>query len=213
MRESPILLGYSGDTYGIDAEGAPTAMELLIVVGIIVLLVVIAGIYLWSTYNGLVRTNVRVDEAWSDITVQLKRRADLIPNLIESVKGYAAHESGVFEAVTKARAETVSASTPTDAAVAENHMQTALKSIFAVAEAYPQLQASQNYLQLQGELVDTEDKIQASRRFYNGGVRELNQRIKVFPNTLFVRGLGFNERDFFEVADSAAIAEPPRVQF
>jgi LemA protein len=119
----------------------------------------------------------------------------------------------VFQAVTKARAETISASNPVDAAVAENHMQAALKSIFAVAEAYPQLQASQNFLQLQGELVDTEDKIQASRRFYNGGVRELNQRIKVFPNTLFVRGLGFNERDFFEVADSAAIAEPPRVQF
>ena len=192
-------------------EGA--AMELLIVVGVIVLLIVIIGIYLWSTYNGLVLVNVRVDEAWSDITVQLKRRADLLPNLIETVKGYAAHESGVFEAVTKARAETISASGPVDAAVAENHMQTALKSIFAVAEAYPQLQASQNYLQLQGELVDTEDKIQASRRFYNGGVRELNTKIKIFPNTLFVRGLGFTEREFFEVADSAAIAEPPRVQF
>lgn len=188
-------------------------MELLIVVGIIVLLVVIVGIYLWSTYNGLVRVNVRVDEAWSDITVQLKRRADLIPNLIEAVKGYAAHEKGVFEAVTKARAESISASTPTDAAVAEGHMQAALKSIFAVAEAYPQLQASQNFLQLQGELVDTEDKIQASRRFYNGGVRELNTRVKTFPNTLFVRGLGFGERDFFEVADTASIAEPPRVQF
>ncbi len=188
-------------------------MELLIVVGVIVLLIVIIGIYLWSTYNGLVLVNVRVDEAWSDITVQLKRRADLLPNLIETVKGYAAHESGVFEAVTKARAETISASGPVDAAVAENHMQTALKSIFAVAEAYPQLQASQNYLQLQGELVDTEDKIQASRRFYNGGVRELNTKIKIFPNTLFVRGLGFTEREFFEVADSAAIAEPPRVQF
>lgn len=185
----------------------------LIVVGIIVLLVVIIGIYLWSTYNGLVRLNVRVDEAWSDITVQLKRRADLLPNLIETVKGYAAHESGVFEAVTRARAESLNASSPADAAVAENHVQTALKSIFAVAEAYPQLQASQNYLQLQGELVDTEDKIQASRRFYNGGVRELNTNIKTFPNTLFVRGLGFTERDFFEVADSAAIAEPPRVQF
>ena len=192
-------------------EGA--AMELLIVVGVIVLLIVIIGIYLWSTYNGLVLVNVRCDEAWSDITVQLKRRADLLPNLIETVKGYAAHESGVFEAVTKARAETISASGPVDAAVAENHMQTALKSIFAVAEAYPQLQASQNYLQLQGELVDTEDKIQASRRFYNGGVRELNTKIKIFPNTLFVRGLGFTEREFFEVADSAAIAEPPRVQF
>ena len=188
-------------------------MELLIVVGVIVLLVVIAGIYLWATYNSLVTLKVRVDEAWSDITVQLKRRADLLPNLIETVKGYAAHEKGVFEAVTKARAETVNAGTPAEAAVAENHMQSALKSIFAVAEAYPQLQASQNYLQLQGELVDTEDKIQASRRFYNGGVRELNTKIKVFPNTLFVRGLGFTEREFFEVTDSAAIAEPPRVQF
>ncbi|MEX1077784.1 MAG: LemA family protein [Homoserinimonas sp.] len=188
-------------------------MELLIVVGIIVLLIVIVGIYLWTTYNGLVTLNVRVDEAWSDITVQLKRRADLLPNLIETVKGYAAHERGVFEAVTQARAESLSAGTPAEAGVAENHMQSALKSIFAVAEAYPQLQASQNYLQLQGELVDTEDKIQASRRFYNGGVRELNTKIKVFPNTLFVRGLGFTEREFFEVSDSAAIAEPPRVQF
>jgi len=188
-------------------------MEILIVIGVIVLLVVIIGIYLIATYNSLVGLNVRVDEAWSDITVQLKRRADLIPNLIEAVKGYAAHEKAVFENVTKARAETLSAQGPADAAVAENHMQAALKSIFAVAEAYPQLQANQNYLQLQGELVDTEDKIQASRRFYNGGVRELNTKIKVFPNTLFVRGLGFKEREFFEVSDSAAIAEPPRVQF
>jgi LemA protein len=188
-------------------------MEILIVIGVIVLLVVIIGIYLIATYNSLVGLNVRVDEAWSDITVQLKRRADLIPNLIEAVKGYAAHEKAVFENVTKARAETLTAQGPADAAVAENHMQAALKSIFAVAEAYPQLQANQNYLQLQGELVDTEDKIQASRRFYNGGVRELNTKIKVFPNTLFVRGLGFKEREFFEVTDSAAIAEPPRVQF
>ena len=188
-------------------------MEILIVVGVIVLLVIIIGGYLWSTYNGLVTLNVRVDEAWSDITVQLKRRADLLPNLIETVKGYAAHEKGVFEAVTQARAETLSAGSPAEASAAENHMQSALKSVFAVAEAYPQLQASQNYLQLQGELVDTEDKIQASRRFYNGGVRELNTKIKVFPNTLFVRNLGFTEREFFEVADSAAIAEPPRVQF
>jgi LemA protein len=188
-------------------------MELLIPILIVVALVVIAGIYLWATYNSLVTLNVRVDEAWSDITVQLKRRADLIPNLIEAVKGYAAHEKGVFENVTKARAETLSAQGPADASVAENHMQTALKSIFAVAEAYPQLQASQNFLALQGELVDTEDKIQASRRFYNGGVRELNTKIKVFPNTLFARNLGFHEREFFEVADSAAIAEPPRVQF
>lgn len=188
-------------------------MEILIVVAVIVLLVVIVGGYLWATYNGLVRLNVRVDEAWSDITVQLKRRADLIPNLIEAVKGYAAHEKQVFENVTKARSETVNASTPAEAGAAENHFQAALKSLFAVAEAYPQLQANQNFLQLQGELVDTEDKIQASRRFYNGGVRELNTKIKVFPNTLFVRSLGFTEREFFEVDEPSAIAEPPKVQF
>jgi LemA protein len=188
-------------------------MEWLIPVIIVVVLLLIIGIYLWATYNSLVTLNVRVDEAWSDITVQLKRRADLIPNLIEAVKGYAAHEKAVFENVTRARAETLQAQGPAEAGVAENHMQQALKSIFAVAEAYPQLQASQNFLQLQAELVDTEDKIQASRRFYNGGVRELNTKIKVFPNTLFVRGLGFKEREFFEVDEPSAIAEPPRVQF
>ena len=186
---------------------------LLVIIGVLVVLAIIIGGYLWSTYNGLVTSNVRVDEAWSDITVQLKRRADLIPNLIEAVKGYAAHESQVFENVTKARAETLSVTTPAEAGKAENMMQAALKSVFAVAEAYPQLQANQNFLQLQAELVDTEDKIQASRRFYNGGVRELNTKIKVFPNTLFVRGLGFTEREFFEVDEPSAIAEPPKVQF
>jgi LemA protein len=186
---------------------------ILITVGVIVVIVIIIVLIVIGTYNGLVRLNVRVDEAWSDITVQLKRRADLIPNLVDSVKGYAAHESGVFEAVTQARAATVSAATPAQASVAENQMQGALKSLFAVSEAYPQLQANQNFLQLQGELVDTEDKIQASRRFYNGGVRELNTKIKVFPNSIFAKRLGFTARDFFEVADSAAIAEPPRVQF
>lgn len=186
-----------------------TLITVLVVVGIILIL----GIYLWATYNSLVTLRVRVDEAWSDITVQLKRRADLIPNLVEAVKGYAAHEKSVFEAVTQARAETVSAQTPAEASVAENHMQEALKSIFAVAEAYPQLQASQNFLQLQSELVDTENKIQASRRFYNGGVREFNTKIQIFPNTLFARGMGFRERDFFEVEDIAAISEPPRIQF
>jgi LemA protein len=180
---------------------------------VIVLLVVIIGIYLLTTYNGLVKLNVQVDEAWSDITVQLKRRADLIPNLINTVKGYATHESSVFEAVTQARAASINASTPAEASAAENQLQGTLKSLFAVAEAYPQLQANQGFLQLQAELVDTEDKIQASRRFYNGGVRELNTKIKTFPNTLFVRGLGFKERDFFEVDDAASIAEPPKVQF
>jgi LemA protein len=188
-------------------------MEWLIPVLIIVALVAIVGIYFWATYNSLVTLKVRVDEAWSDITIQLKRRADLIPNLIESVKGYAAHEKSVFESVTRARAESLSAQSPADAAAAENHMQAALKSIFAVAEAYPQLQASQNFLQLQAELVDTEDKVQASRRFYNGGVREFNTKLQVFPNNLIAKNLGFSQRDFFEVTDSAAIAEPPRVQF
>jgi LemA protein len=188
-------------------------MDPILLIVIVVVLLVIVGIYLWATYNSLVTLNVRVDEAWSDITVQLKRRADLIPNLIESVKGYASHEKGVFEAVTKARAETVSAQGPAEAAVAEGHMQAALKSIFAVAEAYPQLLASQNFLQLQGELVDTEDKIQASRRFYNGGVREFNTKIKVFPNNMWAKNLGFGERAFFDVADAASIQEPPRVQF
>ena len=188
-------------------------VPVLVVVGVIVVLIVAVGIYLWATYNSLVQLGVRVDEAWSDITVQLKRRADLIPNLIDTVKGYAAHEKAVFENVTRARAETLSASTPGEAGAAEGHLQQALKSLFAVAEAYPQLQASQNFLQLQSALVDTEDKIQASRRFYNGGVRELNTKIKVFPNNLFARNLGFTEREFFEVADGAAIAEPPRVQF
>ena len=187
--------------------------EWLIPVLIVVALIVIVGIYFWATYNSLVQLNVRVDEAWSDITVQLKRRADLIPGLIETVKGYAAHERAVFENVTQARAETLSAQGPSAAAAAENHMQQALKSIFAVAEAYPQLQASTNFLQLQQALVDTEDKIQASRRFYNGGVRELNTKIKVFPNNLFAKNLGFSEREFFEVVDGAAISEPPRIQF
>ena len=188
-------------------------MESLLVVGIVVAVVLIIGIYLWTTYNGLVTLNVRVDEAWSDITVQLKRRADLIPNLVDSVKSYASHESKVFEDVTKARAATISAQGPAEASQAENMMQDALKSIFAVAEAYPQLQASQNFLQLQGELVDTEDKIQSARRFYNGGVRELNTRIQLFPNNIFAGNLGFDERDFFEVENPDAIAEAPRVQF
>ena len=184
-------------------------MPVLIVVGVILLV----GIYLWATYNSLVQLNVRVDEAWSGITVQLKRRADLIPNLIETVKGYASHEKAVFENVTRARAETLSAGGPGEAGIAEGHLQQALRSLFAVAEAYPQLQASTNFLQVQQALVDTEDKIQAARRFYNGGVRELNTKIKVFPNNLFAKGLGFSEREFFEVADSSAISEPPRVQF
>ena len=176
----------------------------------------VIGIYLWVTYNALVALKVRVDEAWSDITVQLKRRADLIPNLIETVKGYASHEKEVFENVTKARAATVSPQAlehPQQAAQAEGMLQGALKSLFAVSEAYPQLVASTNFLELQRELTDTEDKIMASRRFFNGGVRELNTKIQQFPNNVFANSLGFAEREFFEVEDMAAIQEPPKAQF
>jgi LemA protein len=170
---------------------------------------------LWVTYNGLVKLKIRVDEAWSDITVQLKRRLDLIPNLVNSVKGYAAHESGVFEKVTEARANALNAQGKgvKETAAAENQFEGALKSLFAVAEAYPDLKANQNFLQLQQELVDTEDKIQASRRFYNGGVRDLNTKIQVFPNNIFAGMLGFHQREFFEVEDMASVEKPVDVQF
>lgn len=182
---------------------------LWIVLGIIVLV----ALFLWATYNGLVTLKVRVDEAWSDITVQLKRRLDLIPNLVNSVKGYAAHESGVFERVTEARANALNAQGVKETAEAENQFSGALKSLFAVAEAYPDLKANQNFIQLQQELVDTEDKIQASRRFYNGGVRDLNTKIQVFPNNVFAGMLGFNQREFFEVEDQATVEKPVNVQF
>ncbi|MFZ4117680.1 MAG: LemA family protein [Rhodoluna sp.] len=188
-------------------------LEILLVV---LAVVVIGGIWFVAMRNGLVRLNVRVDEAWSDITVQLKRRADLIPNLIEAVKGYAKHEAQVFENVTKARAATISGAAladPAQAAEAENMLQGALKSLFAVAEAYPVLQASQNFLNLQTELSDTEDKIMAARRFYNGGVRELNTKIQVWPNSFFAKSLGFVERAFYEVADLATIQNAPQVKF
>lgn len=184
-------------------------IALWIVLGIVAVLV----IFLWATYNGLVTLKVRVDEAWSDITVQLKRRADLIPNLVNSVKGYATHESGVFEKVTEARSNVINAKGVKETAEAENMLEGALKSLFAVAEAYPDLKANQNFLQLQEELVDTEDKIQAARRFYNGGVRDLNTKITLFPNNLFAGMLGFKQREFFEVEDQAAVEKPVDVKF
>jgi LemA protein len=188
-----------------------TAVWVAIIV--VVALVVLLALYLWVTYNSLVTLRVRVDEAWNDITVQLRRRAEVIPDLLDAVQGNAAHEKAVFESLTAARAESLSATTPEEASVAENHMQQALKSTFAVAESFPRLLSSPSFLQLQGDLVESEHKIQASRRFYNGGVREFNTRIQVFPNNLFARRLGFGGRDFFEAADLAAISEPPRVQF
>lgn len=182
----------------------------LIVIGAILLLIV--G-FLVGTYNGLVKLKNRVEEAWSDITVQLKRRTDLIPNLVNSVKGYAAHESGVFEKVTEARSAIMNAKGVAETAQAENMLEGALKSLFAVAEAYPDLKANQNFLQLQNELVDTEDKIQASRRFYNGGVRDLNTKIQTFPVNVVAGMFGFQAKEFFEVEDRAAVEQPVEVQF
>ena len=180
---------------------------------VLIVIAVVVVIFLVVAYNSLVALKNRVEEAWSDITVQLKRRADLIPNLVNSVKGYAAHESGVFERVTEARSAVMDAKGVAETAEAENMLEGALKSLFAVAEAYPDLKANQNFLQLQNELVDTEDKIQASRRFYNGGVRDLNTKIETFPVNLVAGPFGFKQREFFEVEDMATIEKPVEVQF
>ena len=180
----------------------------LIIVGLVLLAIVLI-------YNSLVRSKVRVDEAWSDITVQLKRRYDLIPNLVESVRGYAKHERAAFKEVTEARAKTLGASTVGEVSKAENQFQSALKSIFAIAEAYPQLRASENFQKLQDEITDTEDKVQAARRFYNGGVRDLNTKIQTFPTNLIAGLLGFKLREFFAVSETEAVkvADPVKVDF
>lgn len=180
---------------------------------IIIAVVVIIGIFIWATYNALQTLKIRVDEAWSDITVQLKRRADLIPNLVNSVKGYAAHESAVFEEVTNARAAVMGANGVKETAAAENQFEGALSHLFAVAEAYPDLKATENFQQLQAELVDTEDKIQASRRFYNTGVRDFNTKQTLFPSNIVAGMFKFTQREFFEVDDPASIAEPVEVKF
>jgi LemA protein len=183
----------------------------IIIAGVIVLLVIIVVFI----YNSLVRAKVRTDEAWSDITVQLKRRYDLIPNLVNTVQGYAKHEKTVFEEVTKARSEALGAQTVGEAAQADNQFQQALKSLFAVTENNPDLKANQGFQQLQAELVDTEDKIQAARRFYNGAARDLNIKIQTFPTNIFAGALGFRVREFFDVDanQSAAVAEPVKVDF
>ena len=181
----------------------------LIVVGVVLVLAI--G-FIVATYNGLVTLRNRVEEAWSDITVQLKRRTDLIPNLVNSVKGYATHEKEVFEKVTEARSAIMDAKGVKDTAEAENMLEGALKSLFAVAEAYPDLKANQNFMQLQQELVDTEDKIQASRRFYNGGVRDLNTKIQTFPANIVAGMFNFQAKEFFEVEDRASVENPVEVK-
>jgi LemA protein len=181
----------------------------IIVIAVVVLLVII----IVAMYNTLVKTKIRVEEAWSDITVQLKRRYDLIPNLVNSVKGYAKHESEVFEKVTEARSNAMNAQGVKETAQAENQFEGALKSLFAVAEAYPQLRATENFQQLQAELTDTEDKIMASRRFYNGSARDLNIKIDTFPSNIIAGMFGFKKREFFEVDDVASVEKPVNVSF
>ena len=181
---------------------------IIAIVAVVLLVVIVVGMY-----NSLVRTKVRVEEAWSDITVQLKRRYDLIPNLVNTVKGYAKHEKEVFENVTKARANALNAQGVQETAKAENMFEQALKSLFAVTEAYPALRATENFQQLQAELTDTEDKIMSSRRFYNGSARDLNIKIDTFPSNLVAKTFGFKKREFFEVEDVASVEKPVNVAF
>jgi LemA protein len=188
-------------------------MTVIIVIIVVVVLLLIIGA---AMYNGLVRLNQQASEAFSDITVQLKRRYDLIPNLVNTVKGYASHEKTVFEDVTKARTQALNANGVAETAKADNMFQQTMKSLFAVAEAYPDLKASQNFQELQAELTDTEDKIQASRRFYNGVVRDFNTKRKTFPTNIFASMLGFKQdKEFYEVdeAQAAQVAEPVDVKF
>lgn len=188
----------------------------LIIGLVIATIVIILIIVVISTYNSLVKLDERVNEAWSDITVQLKYRADLIPNVVETVKGYASHEKDVFAEVTKARSATMSANSVSSAAEAEKSMQGALGRLFAIAEAYPELKANTNFQQLQLQLQDVEDKIQAARRFYNAGAKSLNTKIKTFPTNFINSMIGhFKKRDYFEVPDDekSRIEKAPEVKF
>ncbi len=180
----------------------------LIVVAVLIVIVIFI-------YNSLVTSRNRVEESWSDISVQLKRRYDLIPNLVNTVKGYATHESGVFQNVTEARSNAMNAQGVKQQAEAENVFAEALKSLFAVSEAYPDLKADQNFRALQDELVDTEDKIQAARRFYNGQVRDYNTKLQTFPTMLVAKPFNFKEREFFEVdeAEADVVSRPTAVNF
>jgi len=181
-----------------------------IILGVIVVLV----LFVITTYNGLVTLRQRVNQSFSDIDVQLKQRHDLIPNLVETVKGYAAHERGTLEAVVQARNAAVTAQGPAQQAAAENALTGALRQIFALQEAYPNLKANENFQQLQAELTDLENKIAASRRFFNNAVQEYNTGIQRFPAALFAGMLGFSEKQFFDLgAERQTVAEAPQVKF
>jgi LemA protein len=178
---------------------------------VLVVIVVVIGLFLWLGYNGLVKRRNQVDNAWSQIDVQLKRRHDLIPNLVETVKGYAAHERGTFEAVTAARANAINAQGAPAQAQAENALTGALKSLFAVAEAYPDLKANQNFLNLQEELTSAEDRIAYARQFFNDSVLSYNTKIQQFPTVLLAGMFHFEKREFFDAAPEDT--ETPQVQF
>jgi LemA protein len=180
-----------------------------IIILVVLVLLVLFGI---GIYNGLVRLKVQCDNAWADIDVQLKRRYDLIPNLVETVKGYAGHEKGTLEAVINARNRAMSATGPSDKAQAENMLSGALKSLFALSEAYPQLRAIESFTSLQNSLTQIEDTVQNARRYYNAVVRDLNTKILQFPTNIFAGMLGFKQREFFEVT-STAEREAPKVSF
>jgi len=181
-------------------------------IGYIILgIVVVLAIWIIAIFNGFVVLKNRAKEAWSDIDVQLKRRYDLIPNLVETVKGYAAHEKQIFENVTQARASAMSATGMKDKAAAENQLSETLKSLFAVSENYPDLKASTNFLELQREITDTEDKVQAARRFYNTNVRDMNIKVESFPDNIIAKSFGFKQMELFEMAE--AEKEPVSVKF
>jgi LemA protein len=183
----------------------------MVAVIVIVVVVLLLLLFFWLGYNGLVRRRNQVDNAWSQIDVQLKRRHDLIPNLVETVKGYAAHERGTFEAVTAARANAINAQSPAAQAQAENVLSGALKSLFAVAEAYPDLKANQNFLNLQEELTSAEDRVAYARQFYNDSVLSYNTQIQKFPTVLLAGWFHFEKREFFDAAPEDT--ETPQVQF
>ncbi|MBI5079072.1 LemA family protein [Candidatus Wolfebacteria bacterium] len=187
-------------------------MNYLNFTNIIIVAIVVVVLWLILTYNGLVRRRYRVKESWSDIDVQLKRRYDLIPNVVETVKGYMTHERTVFEKVTEARTKAMGAGTKEEKLGAENVLSNTLKTLFAVSENYPDLKANANFLDLQRELADTENKIQASRRFYNGNVMELNTKIETFPTNLIAGTFGFGKEEFFGLENEAE-KEPVKVEF
>lgn len=180
-----------------------------IFIGIVVLLVLV----IIGMYNGLIRSRLHVKEAWADIDVQLKRRFDLIPNLVNTIKGSTNFESSTLEKVIEARAKAMQAGTPAEHGVAENQLTGALKSIFALSESYPDLKSNQNFLALQTELSDTENKIQAARRFYNSNVVEYNMKLETFPTNIFAKMFSFVTAEFFELADGSAAREPVEVKF